>query len=100
MKPDIIFFLKKVCKKYNLKALFIPDVQKNGMCNDIWTITTPQGMALMTFTTEIFYHMPKRMRERMIEPTLKRGLNQLMGERSIQKSGQLYQHRRMGKTIV
>ena len=97
MRKDILLFLKKICARYKLRAIYISDVDSK---NDVWSITTPQGMALMNFTTEIFYHMPKRERERMIEPTLKRGLNQLMGERHIQKSGQLYQHRRLGKVVV
>lgn len=97
MRNDIISFLKRVCARWNLKAIYITDVR--GM-NDLWSITTPQGIALMNFTTEIFYHMAPRERERMIEPTLKRGLATLMGERHVQKSGQLYQHKRMGKIIV
>lgn len=97
MRSDIILFLKKVCNRFNLRAIYISDVYGK---NDIWSITTPQGHAIMNFTTEIFYHMPPRQRERMIEPTLRRGLNQLLGERHVQKTDQLYQHRRMGKVIV
>lgn len=97
MEKTIVSFLKKICKKWNLRAVYVTDVR--GL-NDVWSITTKQGMALMNFTTEIFYHMPSRQREKMIEPTLKRGLNQLMGERHIQNKNLLYQHRRMGKVIV
>lgn len=97
MKPEIVAFLKRVCKRFNLRAVYISDVRD---MNDLYSITTPQGMALMTFTTAIFYHIPPRERERMIEPTLKRGLNQLMGERDVQRTSRLYQHRRMGKIVV
>ncbi len=96
MDKTIISFLKNVCKRWGLRAVYITDV---GGLNDVWSITTKQGIALMNFTTEIFYHMPKREREKMIEPTLKRGLNQLIGERHVRDRNLLYQHRRMGKQI-
>ena len=96
MDKNIIVFLKKVCERFRLRAIFIPDVDNK---NDLWSITTPQGYGIMTFTTEIFYHMASREREKMIEPTIKRGLSTLLGERNVQKNNTLLNHRRMGKQI-
>lgn len=97
MDRTIISFLKKTCQRFGLRAIYVTDVRGQ---NDVWSIITKQGIPLMNFTTEIFYHMPSRQREKMVEPTLKRGLNQLMGERSVRDKNQLYQLKRMGKIIV
>lgn len=96
MDGNIISFIKKVCAKYNLRANYITDAGHN----DVWSIVTKQGYVIMNFTTEIFYDIPPRARERQFLPAIKRGLTQLLGEKHIQKSGQLRTYRRVGKVIV
>ena len=97
MRPEIVKFIQNICPKYNLKAIFIPDA--HGM-NDVWSITTPQGLAVMNFTTKIFYDISPRFRERMFLPTIKRGLNNVVAQSDIKRTQQQLIPRKMGKKII
>lgn len=97
MKSEIVKFIKEVCEEYNLHAVYIPDVESS---NDLYSLVTKQGYVIMSFTTDIFYHISPRERKRNFLPAIKRGLNLLVGERSIKKNRQLDQQKRLGKIIV
>lgn len=94
---DIVEFVKKICAKHNLRAIFVPDI--NGL-NDFFSITTPQGHVVMNFTTRVFYDIPPRLREHNFYPAIKRGLNHLVGEQSVKKNQQTIIRRKYGKQIV
>lgn len=94
---DIVEFVKMVCAKYNLRAIFVPDVK--GM-NDFFSITTPQGHVVMNFTTRVFYQINPRVRERQFLPSIKRGLNNLVGEKQMKSSQRTIIRRKYGKQIV
>lgn len=94
---DIVEFVKMVCAKYNLRAIFVPDVK--GM-NDFFSITTPQGHVVMNFTTKVFYQINPHVRERQFLPSIKRGLNNLVGEKQIKKDQRSIIKRKFGKIIV
>lgn len=94
---DIVKFVKKVCAKYNLRAIFVPDVR--GV-NDFFSITTPQGHVVMNFTTRVFYQINPRVREKQFIPSIKRGLNQLVGEKQMKRDQRTIIRRKYGKQIV
>jgi hypothetical protein len=58
-----------------MNAIYIPE-------DDVYSISY-RGFAIQNFTTPIFYELPKRMRERMLLPLLKKGLTHNIGEKSV-----------------
>jgi len=86
-----------VCAKYNLRAIFVPDVRGR---NDFFSITTQQGHVVMNFTTRVFYDIPPTLRERNFLPAIKRGLNSLVGEKTMKRDQRTIIRRKFGKQIV
>lgn len=97
---DIITWIKKVCDKYSLKCIYVPDVNNGPLRNDFFSITTKQGHVVMNFTTRVFYDLPPRVRERQLLPSIKRGLNQIVGEKTIKRDQRSIIRRRYGKQIA
>lgn len=97
MRRDICNFAKEMCAKHNLRCTYVPDAHD---LNDVWTFLTKSGIPIMSFTTRIYYSIPMRARKTMFLPSIKRGLNHVLGERQYRETGQLYQHRRMGRVIA
>ena len=71
MRNEIVLWIKKICKKYQLSANFIFD-------GDIWVIHK-DGFAVQNFTTEQFFQIPKRARENMYGPLVRIGLANNLG---------------------
>ena len=78
MKHEIAEFVRKACKKYNLRGEYLQD-------KDIYRITK-NGKAVMAFHTDNFYQIPPRMRLNHIEPMIKRGLTLNLGEKYYEQS--------------
>lgn len=96
---EITEWVKKVCNKWNLRAIYVPDVSGGSLRNDFFSITTKQGHVVMNFTTRVFYDLPPRVRERHLYPSIKRGLNHLVGEKTMKQSQRTI-IKRFGKVIV
>lgn len=75
MRAEIVNWLKEMCEKYGFHSNYLAS-------DDIYTISY-RGFAIQNFTTKIFYELPKRARERMLLPLLKRGLTHNLGESSV-----------------
>lgn len=90
LKAEIVDFIKLACKKFDLKALYIPD-------GDIYVIHK-DGRAVQNFTSAQFYQMPKRARMNEYEPLVKIGLATNLG--SPETKDQLFLPINMGKRIV
>ncbi len=89
MRNDILSFFKQVLPKYKLSLNYLPS-------KDIMFIHY-RGWGILTITTEIFYQIPKKDRERHFLPLLKRGLAQNLGEK---QKDNLAQDRRIGKLLI
>ena len=74
MKADIIRWIKKMAPKHKLSAIYYPD--SDAYCID------RKGRAVQNFNTKSFYEIPKLGRERMLNPLIKVGLNQNLGEKN------------------
>lgn len=90
MRAEIIAWLRDMHRKYGFNSIYIPE-------DDVYSITY-RGFAIQTFTTKIFYDLPKRAREGMLVPLLKRGLTHNLGEKSIRHS--LTTHTQYGQRIA
>lgn len=99
---EIKRFVKKMCERHNLHAIYVPDVGDNpaGLQNDFFSFTTKQGHVVMNFTTRVFYSIPPALREKQFAPAIKRGLNNLLGERHIRQSQQTIIQRKFGRQIA
>lgn len=75
MRRDITEFLREICERYNLGAVY-------HASRDVYVVHY-RGYAIQTFRGETFYDIPKGMRRRMYLPLLKAGLAHNIGERSI-----------------
>lgn len=73
MKSDIISWIKKVSVKHKLSAIYYPE-------NDVYALDR-KGRAVQNFTSKTFYDIPKLARERMLNPLIKVGMNQNLGEK-------------------
>lgn len=90
MHRDVVNFLKRVCPRYGLSANYIAD-------SDVYVVHK-RGFAIHNFTTKMFYDMPRRARERMFRPLIKRGLAHNLGEKSVRES--LVTRTQFGRRIV
>lgn len=98
---EIKRFVKKMCALHNLRAIYVPDVKNGaGLQNDFFSFTTKQGHVVMNFTTRVFFSIPPALREKQFTPAIKRGLNNLIGERSIRASQQTIIQRKFGRQIA
>lgn len=98
---QIISWVKKTCDKWNLRAIYVPHVGKEGgLQNDFFSLTTPQGHVVLNFTTRVFFDIPPRLRDRNMYPTIKRGLMNLVGEKQMKRDQRTIIPRRYGKRIV
>lgn len=98
---DIKRFVKKMCERYNLRAIYVPDVKNgSGLQNDFFSLTTKQGHVVMNFTTRVFYQVPPALREKQFMPAIKRGLNNLVGELSVRRNQQTIIRRKFGRQLV
>jgi hypothetical protein len=98
---DILRFVRNMCERYNLRAIYVPHVNSaTGMQNDFFSFTTKQGHVVMNFTTRVFYDIPPTLREKQFVLAMKRGLNSLLGERSIRKNQQTIIRHKFGRQIV
>lgn len=97
---EITEWVKKVCFKHNLRCIYVPDTTNGALSNDFFSITTPQGHVVMNFTTRVFYDIPPRVREKQFYPSIKRGLNNLIGEKTMKQNQRTIIRRKYGKVIV
>jgi hypothetical protein len=89
VKNEIVNWVKKVCLRYNLEAIYVPD-------NDVYSIRK-NGRGVHNFNTPQFYQLPKRHREELVHRLLRVGLVHNLGEKY---KNQLYLNRRLGKIII
>lgn len=87
MRIEIRDFVVKACKKYRLKANYLPD-------GDIWMIHK-DGRAVQNFTSDHFYQIPKRARMSQFEPLVRLGMNQNLQS----NPDQLFLNRKLGRVI-
>lgn len=99
---EIIKFAKRMCEKYDLRCIYVPDVGDNpaGLKNDFFSFTTKQGHVVMNFTTRVFYDIHPQIRDRQFLAGIKRGLNGLLGERHIRNTQQTIIQRKFGRQIA
>lgn len=90
MKSDIVRFIKKACLHYDMQALYIQDK------NPVYFIHK-DGRAIMTFTVDDFYQLPRKYRFMMFKPLINRGLEHNLGEKA-NKDG-LFGRYKIGKKI-
>jgi hypothetical protein len=89
MRIDIVRFIKKVCIKEGLEAVYFPE-------NDVYSIRK-NGRGVHNFNSKNFYMLPQRFRESHVHALLKVGLNHNLGEAL---KNQLYLNRGQGKRII
>lgn len=89
MKSEIVEWVKKVCLKNKLEAIYVPD-------NDVYSLRM-RGRGVHNFSTPQFYQLPKRHREELVHRLLKVGLVHNLGEKY---NNQLYLARNIGKRII
>lgn len=90
MRSDILAFIQKAHEKLGINAYYIPD-------GDIYVVTK-NGKAVQNFTSYHFYQIPKYFRLREWRAMIKIGLNQNMGEKTVQE--QIKQNMSLGKRII
>lgn len=88
MKSEIVDWIKGVCKLYGMEAIYIPAV-------DVYSLRI-HGKGVQNFNTKIFYQLPKKHREKMLLPLIKKGVAHNLGEKKLN----LYQQRNIGKRII
>ena len=88
MRVDILKFIRKVCKKEGLEAVYFPD-------NDVYSLRK-NGRGVHNFNSKNYYMLPRSYREFHVHALLKVGLNHNLGE---PLKNQLYLDRGQGKKI-
>lgn len=89
MKSDIVRFIKKVCAKHKMSAIYYPD-------SDTYALDR-KGRAVQNFNSKSFYEIPKLGRERMLNPLIKVGMSHNLGEHIKE---QIFVSRKHGIRIV
>lgn len=73
MRTEIVKFIRRAAKKYNIKAFYIPD-------GDIYCLHK-NGYPIQNFTSSQFHEIPMPLRFRMLQPLQKIGVNHNLGEK-------------------
>lgn len=91
MRIEIVNFIKKACQKYKslgLQAYYTP--KRNLYVFHI------RGMAVQNFSEDNFYEIPKDERMRMLQPLIKIGLTNNLGNKNKEMLTANYNGKRLG----
>jgi hypothetical protein len=77
-------------EKYGIEANYFPS-------KDMYSLMY-RGKGIQNFTSEIFYQLPKRLREKRIYGIIRVGLNHNLGEKTV--GDKIYLNRNVGKRIT